>query len=387
MRIALNGRFSGRSSPTGMQRSSYTLASALFRHVPQVTWVALGDFGSSLTQGQSSARVDLEVVPWARLGRLRAQIYEQLALSRRARNRKCNILLNPMQTCPYFHFGVRQVVTVHDLNFLHHPEWFGRAFRWWNRFVTIPAIRRADHVVAISDYVLEDVRRTLGVAVCRSSRIYNVGPQPRKMVGKIRARPLSILCVNAFQPHKNLPRVIKAFEELRREIPELQLRLVGKAQDNFAAMPELAGLDARAGVIVLGYVSDQILAEEYASCSVFCYPSLAEGFGLPVLEAAAGGALVVTSNATCLPEITGGTAILVEPESIESIRGGLKKALTMPPLERDRLVARSIENLARFTPEKVADGYAKIFTSIVRSTETGASSTRRVTESALTRRT
>ena len=78
-----------------------------------------------------------------------------------------------MTTRPRWRNGVRQLTTVHDLNFYDHPEWTGQAFRWWLTFIAVPAIKKADYVTTISDYVLADVRRTLRIPAERSARIYN----------------------------------------------------------------------------------------------------------------------------------------------------------------------------------------------------------------------
>lgn len=365
MKIALNGRYSSRAKPTGMQRSAARLVAGLTRLPSGNEYVILGEQNSKIDSDLNAPFVSSLPVPWSKMGRVRAQLHEQVFLSRAARRQGCELMLNPIQTCPIFHSGLKQIVTVHDLNFFHHPEWFGRAFYWWNRVLTVRAIRRADHVVAISDYVLQDLRRTLGIPAQKSSRIYNIGPKAASCpFDPRRGARHTILCVNAFQPHKNLPRVLDAFLALTREFPGLALRIAGRPQENFAKTSGLKDLLRHPQVRLLGFLSDSQLAAEYANCSVFCFASLAEGFGLPVLEAAAAGAVTVTSTTTALPEIAGGSALLVDPHSTKEIAQALRRALQMSVDERAEWVARGQANLRRFEEATVTREYHRVFSTL-----------------------
>jgi glycosyltransferase involved in cell wall biosynthesis len=261
--------------------------------------------------------------------------------------------------------GVKTVVTLHDLNFYHHPEWVAPAFRRWLLNTAVPGIRKADHVALISDYVLHDVLQTLKLDPKKTSRIYNgLRPMPARAPGamdKTGDGARVILGVNLWQPHKNLPRLLEAFRQLRLEFPDLELHLAGRPQANFIEQPGMkAGLEAP-GVKVLGYLSEAALAEAYSAATVFCYPSLEEGFGLPILEAMMMGTRVATSDASCLPEIAGGAALLFDPLAPESIAAVLKQALTESAAAREKAIAFGKTVAAKFTWESAAQEYANLY--------------------------
>lgn len=365
--VGLNGRFSGTLKPTGTQVTSFHLFDAIIRSEREYSIVVFADEKfPGVAAWRTVPRTRFVPVPFSRWRRFVAQMWEQLVLPVRARKAGCAVLHHPMTTCPRWRNGVKQLVTVHDLNFFHHPEWVSRAFRRWLSSVVVPAIRRADHVATISDYVLSDVRRTLGIAAGKSSRIYNgLTPLPAVQAtpaGKGAARV--ILGINLWQPHKNLPRLIGAFSRLHGETPSLELHLAGRPQANYRTQPELAALLERPGVRVLGYLSEQDLGAAYAYADVVCYPSLEEGFGLPVLEAMAAGAPVVTSDASCLPEIAGGAAVLVDPFSEQSIAAGIRRALDEDSAARAARTAHGRQVAAGFSWHESARQYAALYSKL-----------------------
>ena len=194
--------------------------------------------------------------------------------------------------------------------------------------------------------------------------VYN-GVKPLKAMAAGTGAGRSLLCVGSLQPHKNLPRFIRAYQRLKSEFPDLELRVVGRPQPRFAKDPELPRLLESPGVRVLGYLSEEALADAYASSAVFCYPSLEEGFGLPILEAMSVGTIVVTSNVSCLPEIAGDSAILADPFSVESIADGLRRALTLEPSTRERMVTAGRERARQFSWQRAADEYLKIYSELI----------------------
>jgi glycosyltransferase involved in cell wall biosynthesis len=163
-----------------------------------------------------------------------------------------------------------------------------------------------------------------------------------------------VLYVGNIKPHKNLVRLIEAFADLRRDdrFEPLKLLIIG---DEISKLPALRRAVHRhklhKHVRFLGYLPDQTLASLYRLASVFVFPSLYEGFGLPPLEAMASGTPVVTSNVSSLPEVAGGAAVLVDPYDVESIAEGLRRVLTNPALAAE-LRQKGLERAREFSWER-----------------------------------
>ncbi len=165
--------------------------------------------------------------------------------------------------------------------------------------------------------------------------------------------PGFVLAVGTLEPRKNLPRLVAAYRALPQELQRAHpLAVVGKlgwdTGETTAALDSLGDRCLR-----LGYVSDAQLAELYRRCGAFCYPSLGEGFGLPVLEAMAAGAPVVTSNISSLPEVGGDAVEYADPTSVPSIAAALERVL-LSPQRRVELSARGRERARGFTWNRFA---------------------------------
>ncbi len=369
-KVALNGRFSGTLQPTGTQIVAYGLFDAIIRHVRNFDIVVFADPAfTGVKNWATFPRTQLIEVPFASWSREKSQLWEQIILSWLARRSRCDLVHHPIGTCPRWSMGVKTVVTVHDLNFYHHPEWVAPAFRRWLLNTAVPGIRKANHVAFVSDYVLNDARKTLKLDPKKTSRIYNglrpmsPGAAPATACAD---NPAPILLgVNLWQPHKNLSRLLEAFGLLRLEFPTLELHLAGRPQAQFPEQPELPRKLDAPGVKVLGYLSEAALAEAYTTATIFCYPSLEEGFGLPILEAMRMGTRVATSNASCLPEIARGAAMLFDPLSPENIAATLKQGLTESTTEREKWIACGKTVAAGYTWESAAQEYTRVYENIV----------------------
>ncbi len=162
-----------------------------------------------------------------------------------------------------------------------------------------------------------------------------------------------MLYVGNIKPHKNLVRLIEAFDRLRKcGFDELTLLIIG---DEISKLPALRRAvhshKLHRHVRFLGYLPDDTLAILYRLAAVFVFPSLSEGFGLPPIEAMACGAPVVTSNVSSLPEVTGGAAVLVDPYDVESIADGIARVLSNPAL-REELRVKGIARALDFSWER-----------------------------------
>ncbi len=158
--------------------------------------------------------------------------------------------------------------------------------------------------------------------------------------------------MGAIQRRKNVARLVRAFETL-----PLQWRLILAGADGYGAAEELQAVHdspRRASIEIPGYVSAVELDELYRRASIFAFPSLDEGFGMPVLDAMARGVPVLTSNASALPEVAGDAALLVDPLDVDSIAGGLSRLAADAGL-REELTRRGLERAQEFTWETAVE--------------------------------
>ena len=226
------------------------------------------------------------------------------------------------------------VVTVHDLALLRYPEAFRPWHRTTGRLALRSAARAADAVVAVSEFTRDELVELLGVPEERIRVVHN-GVEPVFSPSGPRAEGDYVLAVGTLEPRKNLARVVEAARRAG-----VELRVVGAVG--------WGGVDVPGWV---GRVSDDALARLYRGARCMVYASLYEGFGLPVLEAMASGAPVVTSRGGATEEIAGGAAALVDPHDVESIAAGIDEATK----RRDELVPRGLERAAEFTWSAAAD--------------------------------
>ena len=161
-------------------------------------------------------------------------------------------------------------------------------------------------------------------------------------------------------PHKNLWRLIEAFRLLRRNNPDLKLVLVGKNDAMYELIKARVKQERVRGVVFAGFVPDASLRWLYEHCQAYVFASLSEGFGLPALEAMLHGAPVVSSNATCLPEVYGNAAHYFEPLKVDDIARAIREVLENKDL-RKRLITRGKRQAARYSWRRLAEQTLEVF--------------------------
>ncbi len=234
----------------------------------------------------------------------------------------------------------RTLLTVHDLTFLVRPECAEAGLRAYLTRAVPQALRRADLVVVDSQATANDLDRLLGVGGRRVRLIYPGVAERFQPLSAHNIEPVRValglpaqflLFVGTLEPRKNLVRLLEGFAHATLP-PELQLVIAGRRgwlyEEIFAAIRRL-GLEKR--VQLLDFVAESHLPALYNLARALVYPSLYEGFGLPVLEAMACGTPVVTAKVASLPEVAGEAAILVDPLSVEAIADGIRLALEAAP--------------------------------------------------------
>jgi glycosyltransferase involved in cell wall biosynthesis len=305
--------------------------------------------------------------PWRRI------LWEQTALA--AESRKLDLLHGLAFAAPLM-AACPTVITVHDLSFLRYPGAFRPFNRWYLSWITRTCTRRAARVIAVSESTRQDVIRLCGVAPERVVNIPNgvtagFSPASTEAVAAFRqVRGLPdryMLFLGTLEPRKNLVRLIEAYGRWRqgRGGPAAKLVIAGGKgwyyERIYARVAELGLLE---DVIFPGYVPAEDLPWWYRAADLFIYPSLFEGFGLPVLEALACGTPTIASCASSLPEVAGEAALLVDPDDVQALAQAIEWVMS------DRQVAATLraagpEQAARFPWSRTARETVQLYRDVL----------------------
>jgi glycosyltransferase involved in cell wall biosynthesis len=294
--------------------------------------------------------------------------WECLALPVVARRAGVDLLHSLGTTSPPLVRGMPSVVTVLDLIYEAYPDTFPWASRVGLRALVGPAARRATRVISISEAVKRDVVDKLHVPAERVDAVLlgygmeaSAAPTP---AAELRARlglgeDRVVLCVSAALMHKNLERLLEAFGAL--SLADVRLVLVGHGgRDTAALRARAAALGVSDRVVFTGWISAADLEGLYALADCCAYPSLYEGFGMPVLEAMARGVPLACSDATSLPEVAGDAALLFDPHDTAALTSALHRLLTDAELAAD-LRARGRTRAHQFTWTRCAAGVLETY--------------------------
>lgn len=304
------------------------------------------------------------IIPFPRL-------WTHLRLSWEMLSNSPDLLFVPSHVLPLVH-PRRTVVTVHDLGYHYHPEahtlFQNLYLRWSTRFNA----RTATHILADSEATCLDLVRHYHVQEHKITVVYPgrdrslVPVADPEVLTAVRARyhlaPSYLLYVGTLHPRKNLVRLVQAFALLTASLDSvsqdsaspLQLVLAGQKgwlYDDILA--QVRKLDLNERVLLTGYLPPADLPALLSGALAFVFPSLYEGFGLPVLEAMACGTPVICSNVSSLPEVAGDAALLVDPLDVEALAAALEQVVVEPKLRR-ALVQRGFRQAARFSWRRCA---------------------------------
>lgn len=277
-------------------------------------------------------------------------LWEQTVLPFEAARYRLDVLLNPGFTAPLF-APCRQVTVFHDLQHKRHPE----HFRWFDlpfwRFLLWVAAHRSYRLIAVSQATASDVMQFYRIPGDRITVIAH-GVEPAFSYLDRSRTESYLLCVSTLHPHKNLPRLIRAYGRTKRDF---RLILTGLRGFQTGAIEKLiAELGLGDSIEITGWVPRHELYSLYASARAFVYPSTFEGFGMPVLEALAAGIPTACSDIPPLREVAGDAALFFDPFDEDSIASAIERVMHDSAL-RDQLAHDGRERARPFSWQRCAE--------------------------------
>jgi glycosyltransferase involved in cell wall biosynthesis len=359
----VNARFVG-TRVTGVQRSAYEIINRLIHNQEE---------RYHLFSPRLNSR-NLGPLPVHQQGYIRqGHLWEQFELPRiLQRIDKEAVLYSPTMSGPIA--VTRQVITVHDLFPIEHPEWFSRAFTIWYEWLMPRLVRVVAYILTNSEYTRQRVldRYELPedkVILCHFAQNERFTPAPPKSLAQFRADQKLperyLLSIGSIEPRKNLATLAAAWKRTTAREQGIKLVIAGGAAPKavFNAANSGAGALEDPTIQQLGYFSDERLPLLYQGADAFVLPSLAEGFGLPILEAMACGTPVICSNVAAMPEIAGGAARLVPALDVEAWAETIDSVLSNLELKR-RMRSAGFKQAANFSWSKTANTVRAVLNSV-----------------------
>lgn len=362
MRILFNALQGANRSGTG--RYITELGRALLGSTPELRMEFLCSDGRIRSGEEAfSSQTEGALPPLQRL------VQEQIMLPRCVQKGRCDLLHFPAGTGLFFS-SAAHVLTIHDLCYLKHPEWFPASRVRYYKALMGKNARNAARIFADSQATAQDVEEFLAIPGDRIDVIPlgidpGFAPASAETRATLRRRiPLPehfFLFVGTLEPRKNIPTLIRAWSKLAADLPDLVLAGRTGWKVSKEDLQQLAGKESHR-LHFLDHVPGSLLPALYSEAQVFVYPSFMEGFGLPPLEAMACGTPVITSKCSSLPEVTGDAALLVSPEDEEALFGALE-CLAGNKALRLQMSGQGLHQAARFSWKQTAamtvEGYRK----------------------------
>lgn len=304
---------------------------------------------------------------------LRRSYWTQIKLPKVLKRYKIDVLHSPKFELPYF-CPCKSVVTVLDLVFKVFPESLCFSDRlWWKMFAFLAA-KSASSIISISESTKNDLinfyhadkNRVTVTYLATPTNYAPVNELSKIMEIKAKYKLITpfVLYTGTIQPRKNLDSLVNAFNNLKINGLKHKLVIVGKRGWKYRSLFDLINkLNLKKEIIFTDYAAEKDLPYLYSLADLFVYPSFYEGFGLPVLEAMACGVPIITSATSSLPEVTGKSAILIDPKNINDLASAISKVLNNADL-REKMITRGLEQAKRFSWEKCAKKTLNIYKSV-----------------------
>jgi len=308
-------------------------------------------------------------------------VWEQLKLPKFAKAYNCDLLHCTSNTAPLA-LKMPLVITLHDIIFKEssvleqlasRASWYQKIGNLYRRLIVNAIIKKSDKLITVSNFEKQNI-----------SKIYNLDDTKIRTVHNgVNKNFTSVIDINKKQeikelynlperflfhfgntdPRKNTARVLKAFDRyLKTKDSEIKLVLAGLNEDNLHSILKEIDLivELRDNIVLTGYVADKDLPVIFNLSEVFLFPSLREGFGIPIIEAMACGVAVITSNTSSMPEVAGDAACLINPNSTESIYNAIDRVLTDLQY-KDQLIRNGFQQCTNFSWENMAKNVLEVY--------------------------
>ena len=374
MRFAVDAHAIGRHL-TGNEVYVRSLLNALATQLEDhdlIAYVSADSAANSIPSNIRTRRVGTN--PFLRLG------FELAMRCRQDRPDLLHVQYTAPLACP-----VPIVVSVHDVSFLEHPEYFTRDRAMQLQFTVRRTVYRAARILTGSEFSKASILKVYGdlnedkVVVVPNAAAQEFRPIARETAAaavreRFQIHAPFVLSVGDLQPRKNQIGLIRAFARLVRAYPQLKQNLVLAGKETwFADQVHRAARESGVAdrIQFCGFVADNDLLQLYNACDLFVFPSFYEGFGLPALEAMACGRSVVCSHTSALPEVVDGAAILFDPYSIDEIGRALADLLLDPEL-RARMERLGLQRAAHFSWQKTAQRTLSVFHDVLEKSRAGS---------------
>ncbi len=293
------------------------------------------------------------------------RFWTQIRLSQEMFLNKPDLLFVPAHTIPIIH-PKKTVITCHDVGFRNYPSSYSKFQLWHLEFTTKKAVKWAKKIITVSKSTKNDLINIYGAEPEQIEVVYegftNELYRPieddnktKDILKKYNIPEKYILFVGRLEERKNIPRLIHAFDNLRKEKGiKHKLVLVGKkGYKSEQIIDVIDKLKLKDEVILSGYIPEQDLPYFFSGADLFIFPSLYEGFGIPILEAQACRCPVATSNISSMPEVAGEGAILFNPQKTDEIAQAIYKIISDNDLKND-LIEKGFNQIKKFSWQKCA---------------------------------
>jgi len=347
--IAINSRFLTQKI-TGTQRFAIEISLQLKKLMPDTVFVS----PKNILHTKIADELNVKTI-----GINIGHLWEQLDLPLHLKRLGNPLLLNLVNTAPLSYMN--QIIAIHDLAFLRHPEWFSKKFYLFYKTLIPKIAKKARRIITVSNFSKIEIVNLLKISSQKVEIIYN-GISEKFFFDPSIKKENFILAVSSLDPRKNFKNLILAFKGL--DLRDYKLVIVGSENKVFSNVEIRNLIKKIPNVEFTGYVSDDKLVKLYQKAKLFVYPSLYEGFGIPPLEAMACGTPVVVSNVASLPEVCGDAAYYVNPYDVNDIARGMETVLKDENLQRE-LIQKGLERVKLFSWEKSAKKLLRIIEEVV----------------------